>query len=113
MNFFRAKPEISSANSQLERAVNAAVRSQRLADANISEDKLKDLSRNVDLSVKKINETGDEKDSEGSLVAAFRHRFDDLHYAFDLRSADYCRRSSKKRKRASPKYCFRRQNRLN
>ena len=41
------------------------------ADANISEAQLKDLSKNVDLSVKKVDERGDEKDSESSFIAAF------------------------------------------
>ena len=58
-------------NSFLERTVNGAVRSQRLADANINEDKLKDLSRNVDFSKTTISEKGDEKDGEGIFVAAF------------------------------------------
>jgi ABC-2 type transport system permease protein len=56
-------------NSALEDAVNDAVRSQRLADANISEDQLKNLSREVELNVRKINEVGAEKDSGGSFAA--------------------------------------------
>ena len=67
--FFSRKAGDFVSNSSLEEAINAAVRSQRLADANISEDKLKDLSQNVDLSVKKISEKGDEKNSEGSFAA--------------------------------------------
>ncbi|MDQ6787296.1 MAG: ABC transporter permease [Acidobacteriota bacterium] len=69
--FFSRKAGDFVANSQLESAINAAVRSQRLANANISEDKLKDISQNVDLTVKKVSEKGDEKDSEGSFAAAF------------------------------------------
>lgn len=69
--FFSRKAGDFVANSSLKSAINGAVRSQRLADANISEDKLKNLSQNVDLTVKKVNETGDEKDSEGSFAAAF------------------------------------------
>ncbi len=69
--FFSRKAGDVVANSSLKNAINAAVRSQRLADANISEDKLKNLSQNVDLNVKKISEKGDEKDSEGSFAAAF------------------------------------------
>ncbi|MGI8640915.1 MAG: ABC transporter permease [Pyrinomonadaceae bacterium] len=69
--FFSRKAGDFAANSSLKNAINGAVRSQRLADANISEDKLKNLSQNVDLTVKKISEKGDEKDSEGSFVAAF------------------------------------------
>ncbi|MEJ7861446.1 MAG: ABC transporter permease [Pyrinomonadaceae bacterium] len=67
--FFSRKAGDFVANSSLEKAINSAVRSQRLADADISEDKLKDLSRNVDLSVKKVSEEGDEKDDEGSFAA--------------------------------------------
>ncbi len=69
--FFSRKAGDFVANSTVERAVNSALRSQKLADADISEDKLKDLSQNVDLSVKKISEQGNEKDSEGSSVAGF------------------------------------------
>ncbi|HEV8158564.1 MAG TPA: ABC transporter permease, partial [Pyrinomonadaceae bacterium] len=64
--FFSRKAGDFVANSSLKNAINGAVRSQRLADANISEDKLKNLSQNIDLSVRKVSETGDEKDSEGS-----------------------------------------------
>jgi ABC-2 type transport system permease protein len=69
--FFSRKAGDILSNSFLERATNGAVRSQRLADANISEDKLKDLSRNVDFSKTTINERGDEKDGEGIFAAAF------------------------------------------
>jgi ABC-2 type transport system permease protein len=53
----------------LSDALNQAVRSERLADANINEAALKDLSRNVDLDSKAISENGEEKDS-GSLFVA-------------------------------------------
>ena len=69
--FFSRKAGDFVANSSLKNAINGAVRSQRLADANISEDKLKNLSQNIELSVRKVSETGDEKDSEGSFAAAF------------------------------------------
>ena len=69
--FFSRKAGDFVANSSLEEAINTAVRSQRLADANINETQLQSLSQNVDLSVKKLGEKGDEKDSEGSFVAAF------------------------------------------
>lgn len=58
-------------NSSLTDALNEAVRSQRLADANISEDKLKQLSKNVNFEAKGIDETGKEKDADASFVAAF------------------------------------------
>jgi ABC-2 type transport system permease protein len=57
-------------NETLRDALNNAVRSQRLADANISETQLQDLSRNVEIDTKKIDETG-EKDSDASFIAAF------------------------------------------
>ncbi|MGI8469261.1 MAG: ABC transporter permease [Pyrinomonadaceae bacterium] len=69
--FFSRKAGDFVANSSLEEAINKAVRSQRLADANISETQLKNLSQNIDLSVKKISEKGDEKNSEGTFAAAF------------------------------------------
>ena len=69
--FYSRKAGDFVANSQLERAINGAVRSQRLADANISEDKLKGLSRNVIFTKTTISEKGDEKDSEGVFIASF------------------------------------------
>ncbi len=55
----------------LRDALNEAVRSERLAGANISETQLKDLSRNVDFDSKSLDEKGDEKDSDGVFVASF------------------------------------------
>lgn len=57
------------ANDTLKDALNEAVRSQRLADAHISEAVVKDLSQNVDFEAKSINEKGEEKDS-GMLFGA-------------------------------------------
>ena len=59
------------ANETLRDAVNAAVRSQRLADANINEKQLENLSGDVRLSIKKVDEKGDEKDNDGVFIAAF------------------------------------------
>jgi ABC-2 type transport system permease protein len=69
--FFSRKASNFVANETLKDALNEAVRSQRLAKANISEAQLKDLSRDVEFSVKKIDERGGEKDSDNSSVAAF------------------------------------------
>ena len=69
-DFFSRKAGDFVVNSTLEDALNDAVRSQRLADANISEEKLKNLSQKVDLSVRKIDERGAEKDSDSSFIAA-------------------------------------------
>lgn len=58
------------ANDTLKDALNEAVRSQRLSDANISEALLKDLSQNVDFEAKSINEKGEEKDSDMLFIAS-------------------------------------------
>src|SRR5688572_15260333 len=58
------------ANDTLRDALNEAVRSQRLADANIDEKLLASLSRNVDFESKSINERGEEKDSEMLFIAS-------------------------------------------
>lgn len=57
--------------SVFEDALNDAVRSQRLADANISEERLAELSARVNLNSKGIDESGAEKDSEGVWIASF------------------------------------------
>lgn len=58
-------------NDTFKDALNDAVRSQRLADANISEDKLAQLSAPVTLDAKGIDDTGGERNSEGVLAASF------------------------------------------
>ncbi len=58
-------------NDTLKDALNDAVRSQRLADANISEDRLSELSAPANLDAKGIDETGEEKNSEGIMIASF------------------------------------------
>lgn len=58
------------ANDTLKDALNQAVRSQRLADANINEALLKDLSQNVTFESKAISEKGEEKDSEMLFLAS-------------------------------------------
>ena len=52
-------------------AVNDAVRSQRLADANISEKTLRELSQNVNFDEKGLDEKGAERDSDGVMAASF------------------------------------------
>ncbi len=69
--FFSRKAGDFITNETLKDALNETVRSQRLADANISEAQLEDLSKNIELSVKKVDERGGEKDSQSSFVAAF------------------------------------------
>lgn len=58
------------ANDTIKDALNEAVRSHRLASANISESTLKDLSRNVDFDSKSINEKGEEKDGDVLFIAS-------------------------------------------
>ena len=58
-------------NDTFKAAVNDAVRSQRLADASISEEKLAELSAPVDFDAKGIDETGEERDDEGIWIASF------------------------------------------
>lgn len=59
------------AGDQLKDALNEAVRSQRLADANIDEKAVKALTKDVDLDSKSIDEKGREKDSGALLAASF------------------------------------------
>ncbi|HLA94706.1 MAG TPA: ABC transporter permease [Pyrinomonadaceae bacterium] len=58
-------------NDGFKDALNEAVRSQRLADANISEEQLTQLSSAINLDAKGIDESGAEKDSSGVWVASF------------------------------------------
>lgn len=58
------------ANDTLKDALNEAVRSQRLAAANINESTLKSLSANVDFESKSINEKGEEKDGDALFIAS-------------------------------------------
>lgn len=58
-------------NDTFRDALNDAVRSQRLADANISEDRLAELSARVNFDAKGLDETGEEKSTEGTMIASF------------------------------------------
>jgi ABC-2 type transport system permease protein len=58
-------------NETFRNALNEAVRSQRLADANISEKELERLGRPVNFDSKGIDERGEERDGGGTLVASF------------------------------------------
>ena len=58
-------------NESFQDALNSAVRSQRLANANISEQRLEELSADVKLDIKGVNERGEEKDSSGVMAASF------------------------------------------
>lgn len=54
----------------LRDALNEAVRSQRLAEANIDEKVVTDLSRNVEMDARSITEHGEEKDGEALFAAS-------------------------------------------
>jgi len=69
--FYSRKSGDFIVNEVLKDALDNAVRSQRLADANISEEQLKNLSRKVNWDVKKIDEKGVEKDGSGGFWAGF------------------------------------------
>lgn len=58
-------------NSTLENALNEAVRSQRLADADISEEQVSKLSRKVRFTIKSVTETGEVKEEHSGPWAAF------------------------------------------
>ena len=60
-----------AANGSFKDAINAAVRSQRLADANISEDKMTAINQPVNFDEKGLNEKGEEKDTSGVWAASF------------------------------------------
>jgi ABC-2 type transport system permease protein len=58
------------AEQTLTDALNEAVRSERLADANIDKKLLDDISRNIDLDSMGISESGEEKDSDMLFMAS-------------------------------------------
>lgn len=69
--FFSRKSGDFIINSTLEDALNNAVRSQRLADANISEESLKELSSKVKWTVTKVDEKGEKTESDTGFWAGF------------------------------------------
>lgn len=73
--FFSRKSGDLLVNETLQHALNDAVRSQRLADANISEDKLKELSVDVNWKVAKIDESGEKSDDDMSFFAGLAIAF--------------------------------------
>lgn len=62
-------------NETLQNALNDAVRSQRLADANISEDRLRELSGDVNWKVAKVDESGEKSDDDMSFFAGLAIAF--------------------------------------
>lgn len=71
IEYFSRKAGDFVINATLEDAVNESVRSQRLADANISEEKLKEISRKVRFTSKPITEAGEEKGKAPTPWAGF------------------------------------------
>jgi ABC-2 type transport system permease protein len=70
VNFRSRKAGDFVANDTLKDALNQAIRSQRLADANINERVLDDLSRDVEFVARSINEKGEEKDGDMLFFAS-------------------------------------------
>lgn len=68
--FFSRKAGDFIANDTLKEALNEAVRSQRLADANISEERLRELSKNVEFVARQVDEKGEEKSGDGLFFAS-------------------------------------------
>ena len=58
-------------NETFRDALNEAVRSQRLAEANISEERLEEIGRPVNLDQKGLDEHGEERDGGSTFVASF------------------------------------------
>lgn len=74
-DFYSRKSGDLIVNETLKNALDGAVRSQRLADANISEKQLESLSRPVKWDVTKIDESGAEKEDAGGFLAGFAIAF--------------------------------------
>lgn len=69
--FYSRKSGDFVVNEILTDALNTAVRSQRLADANISEEQLVSLSKKVKLAITQVDKTGTEKEESGGFWAGF------------------------------------------
>ncbi len=73
--FYSRNPDNFIIKDTFTDALNNAVRSQRLADANISEEKLRSLSKKINLTVKKVDKTGEEQESDNAFLAGFAIAF--------------------------------------
>lgn len=71
VEFFTRNPSDIVTRELLSKALDDAVRSSRLAKANISENQLRDLSRGVKLETTKVSEKGLEKDTGFGAVVGF------------------------------------------
>ncbi len=68
---FRSRKAGDFVGGNFRDALNDAVRSQRLSDANISEKRLAELSQDVNFDAKGIDERGEERNTGGTIVASF------------------------------------------
>ncbi len=68
---FRSRKAGDFVGGNFRDALNDAVRSQRLSDANISENKLAELGRDVNFDAKGIDERGEERNTGGTIIASF------------------------------------------
>jgi ABC-2 type transport system permease protein len=73
--FYSRKSGEFLVNSTLKDALNSAVRSQRLADADISEERLKELSSSVKIETVKLDETGEKSEDDMGFLAGFAIAF--------------------------------------
>lgn len=69
--FYSRKAGDFVGNTALKDALNRSVRTQRMAEANIDEARLNDLTREVDFEASGITETGETRDSESTLIVGF------------------------------------------
>ena len=69
--FRSSRPGDFVTNDTFRDALNDAVRSQRLADANISEEQLETMGRAVSFDSKGLDERGEERDGGGTFIASF------------------------------------------
>lgn len=70
-SFFTRKAGDFIINTAIEDALNDAVRAQRLADADISEEKLRAINKRIDFKSFQLTEDGDTKGTDSGPVAAF------------------------------------------
>ncbi len=69
--FYTRKAGDFIVNSAIEDAMNDAVRAQRLADADISEEKLRAINKRISFTSLQLTEEGDTKGADSGPVAAF------------------------------------------
>ena len=73
--FFSRKSSDQIVNANIKDSLSQAVRSQKLADANISEDKLKAISESIKWKITKIDEKGEKSDNDTGFLAGLAIAF--------------------------------------